>query len=128
MGTQGALVHTTQGGIRYPAYYDQGGPLEDFTGGEATNSCPHRGVRVYYMCGARVGRRAIGQTHMFCPYKIGDNLKIERHLSDWRATIYCTLTQRLHPNDYFPSYLIQCRTCPDCDSQYKLQHIESLRT
>ena len=39
MGTQGALVHTTQGGIRYAAYYDQGGPFEDFTGGEATNSC-----------------------------------------------------------------------------------------
>ena len=36
MGTQGALVHTTQGGIRYAAYYDQGGPFEDFTGGEAT--------------------------------------------------------------------------------------------
>ena len=39
VGTQGALVHTTQGGIRYAAYYDQGGPFEDFTGGEATNSC-----------------------------------------------------------------------------------------
>ena len=38
MGTQGALVHTTQGGIRYAAYYDQGGPFEDFTGGEATNN------------------------------------------------------------------------------------------
>ena len=123
MGTQGALVHTTQGGIRYAAYYDQGGPFEDFTGGEATNICV-----TAYMCGARVTSRASRESHMFLPYKIGENLKIERHLSDWRATIYCTLTQRLHPNDYFPSYLIQCRTCPDCDSQYKLQHIESLRT
>ena len=80
-------------------------------------------------CVAREWRdRRMTRPICFLPYKIGDNLKIERHLSDWRATIYCTLTQRLHPNDYFPSYLIQCRTCPDCDSQYKLQHIESLRT
>ena len=25
--------------VRYMAYYAQGGPFEDFTGGEATNSC-----------------------------------------------------------------------------------------
>ena len=38
MGTQGALVHTTQGGIRYAAYYAQGGQYPFFTGGEATNN------------------------------------------------------------------------------------------
>ena len=103
-------------------YYKKGGP-QCWRGPNQVNP-----FLQLYMCGAPLARCAIGETHMFFPYKIGENLKIERHLSDWRATIYCTLTQRLHPNDYFPSYLIQCRTCPDCDSQYKLQHIESLRT
>ena len=38
MGTQGALVHTTQGGIRYMAYYAQGGPIPLFHRAEAINS------------------------------------------------------------------------------------------
>ena len=38
VGTQGALVHTTQGGIRYMAYYAQGGPIPLFHRAEAINS------------------------------------------------------------------------------------------
>ena len=52
VGTQGALVHTTQGGIRYAAYYEQGGPFEDFRGGEATNSShvPRGALNDYCCC------------------------------------------------------------------------------
>ena len=44
MGTQGALVHTTQGGIRYMAYYAQGGPIPLFHRAEAINSCGFLGL------------------------------------------------------------------------------------